>query len=251
MRDCIHMKVSLVVSVIDDFTGQVLNGNDVKVMVKGAKPPVRKMEGYFVFLNLTESFCKIMVESYQYQDAEMEVDLRQIEGAYPLVKVRVKPDWVYRLPRGSTSLSGYGKPNKELIVIPHGSTDFFKLLFPYPDKKKELHQITIYNPEGKDLEGQQFEISDEEGQQKERFTIIKQLENGCLLKKPLKETYKKVGTRIYQVYTCRIKKDGRYFLPMWLAGQQKIKCQVYYEEEPEKQRTIFLETGKKNQWDFL
>lgn len=249
-REYIQMRVSLVVRVIDDFTGMTLDGNDVKVTVQGAKPPVRKADGYFVFLNLINPVCRIIVESYQYQNAEIEVDLKQIHGEYPLVKIRLKPDWVYRLPIGSTSLSGYGKPNQEFFVIPDENDDFYKLLFAYPNKKEE-YKIAIYNPENRDLEGQLFEIMEKEGKQKEQFFVLKQSEDGkeYLLKQPLKQAYKKVGTRICRIYSCKTREDGRYFLPLWIAGKGKVTCRVYYKEEND--RFIELEIGKKNQIDLL
>ena len=40
MRDVLHMRVSLAVLLIDDFTGRIITSSDAQVSVEGGRKPV-------------------------------------------------------------------------------------------------------------------------------------------------------------------------------------------------------------------
>ena len=172
-----------------------------------------------------------------------------VKEEYPVIKVRLKPDWVYRLPMGSTSIRGYGKPNKRLFVIPEDENQYYKLLHPYLQKEGEKLEIAIYNPEQKDLEGKLFEIVDKKTNQRDMFLLLKKDGQDCYrLNQPLSHSYPKVGSRIYQVYSCETDEEGKYYLPMWLVGNGEIKCRIFFEEEEGKEVVIYA--GENNRMDL-
>ena len=59
MRDVLHMRVSLAVLLIDDFTGRIITSSDAQVSVEGGRKPVVKREGFRVFTNLTEPEVRV------------------------------------------------------------------------------------------------------------------------------------------------------------------------------------------------
>ena len=61
----LQRKVSLAVQVIDDFTGQAVTSADVKVeAAQLLTKPVRKGDGYFIFLDSPEPVLDITEHSF-------------------------------------------------------------------------------------------------------------------------------------------------------------------------------------------
>ena len=82
----LRRKLSLAVQVIDDFTGLPITSADVRVeAAQTVLRPVRKADGYFLFMDSTEPVLDITARSWSYHPAALRVELGQLPRLNPVV----------------------------------------------------------------------------------------------------------------------------------------------------------------------
>lgn len=254
IKDNIHIRVSLVVQLVDDYTDQVITGNGVSIEVDGQKKPIKKSDGFFVFTNLNGGGVTLRVWSPLYQEEIRRVDLGQLDQKDRMLKLRLRPNRSYGLPKGTTCIEGKTEPGMEVYAYLPKSRGYSKLLF---DTKKTLEdkvqQIKIYNPEGIDLEERYLMIINEESQKGELIRILRLLdgEHGTYqVIAPLKEDYKKIGTKLFLVYTTTADPKGKYFLPVKHGNKEELLCVIRTSSDKVKEKTVVLEEGRVNHIDI-
>jgi hypothetical protein len=251
IADHIRTRASLVILVIDDYTNRIVSDADIQVLVEDALKPVRKSEGYYVFLNLTQTKVKLLVISDRYSPEKRSIDLSSLNPTEPIVKIRVKPSRNYNLPSGTTCLQGVAEPFSEVRVIGDSIQKYYRLLYDY-DKEGSHEEIHIFNPDKSDLDGKILQIKDKDDKS-EIVSVIstKDKENNIYqLEKPLENNYKKVGTKIFPVYGTKADEKGDYFIPLWNFGEDYVKCQCEMIGKKNNSKNISLEIGKVNKLSF-
>lgn len=238
-RRTVH--ASLVILVIDDFTGKPVRDSSVRLSIPGQRPPLVKEDGYRVFLDLAETDFNLVCESGIYGRREERVELSGWTGKEVMV-LRIYPNACYPAPSGAVRVSGRTQPGRRLLFWGSGESGY-RLLRDYECSQNE--KIAIYNPENKMLAGKKFFICGREGGQKEYFKIVEEMDDYYSMQNGLRKGYKKVGSRIVPVCEVCADGDGAFFL---LAsgggrGQTELFCRAEGDEEEKK---FLLAAGKAN-----
>lgn len=250
MQDRMRIRVSLAVLPIDDFTGKIITAPVLKAAVKGGGKPVRKAEGFFVFTNLTSSIAEITVEGPCYYREERIIDIRQLDPANPVVKIRMLPGRTYALPQKAIRL---------MVLLPQGSafsafyersTDYKKLLTDY---EKDDSQIGLYQTGKEDLEGKGCWIVGRNDQKE--FICLGQKtdrERGTyLLSRAAAASYKKIGTRVYPVTKVTAQEERTWFLALKDYGLEEVEYTCILERNGKRtEQKILLKAGTENYLDL-
>ena len=96
--------VSLVVTAVDDFTGLVITGSNVRVWIDGAKPPIKKQDGYHVFMDLLTGEHTVLAEGSFYNRCSFVC--RVEDGSYTNLKLRLTPGRNAPLEAGTAVIEG-------------------------------------------------------------------------------------------------------------------------------------------------
>lgn len=255
VSDNFTRKVSLVVMAIDDFTGKPILGSNVRVNIEGAVQPIKKMDGYHVFVNLDKPKVVVHAVGGQYNSRSIECDLTaNQEEQYTLLKIRMLPNRSYPIPPDTTCIEGKAAPNSLIRVFCRDSAATYKLLYDYKkEKDSDNRAIHIFHPDDIDMEGKLLHITDTKGENRELLRIVgvADKENKKYsLEKELSSNYKKIGTSLFSVYETVADKNGLFFLP--IANTYKEKYLYVCETVGEKSLSLELEldSGKVNTIDL-
>lgn len=223
------VKASLAVLVLDDFTGRRLRGAGVRVCVQGARGPIYKPEGYYVFTNLTMEEQVVCVEAWGYTRESCQVRLSRLDPLCPVIKVRLKPDRTYRLPEGTTVVEGSTWPESQIRLFLSRPEEGQRVLY---DCQKGDRIIRIYNPEKQDQAGRIFFLTDRQGQVREEICIQNALESeedAYELKSPLENGYQKAQARLIPVHQVMSDQTGSFFLAFecWNGnGEEAVSMEI-------------------------
>jgi hypothetical protein len=253
-RSGIERRVSAAILVIDDFTDKILQGSAVQVRGTGLiGPPIRKNDGYFVFMTDQGPLNRVEVESFCYSRCESEVDTATLDPAFPVVKIRLQPNRNYSVPGGVTCLEGKAEARAEVRVILEQSAQPLKLLYDY-EKSADNRVLNLYDPENKDLAGKTLAIRGKDAGEPEIFHLLSltDREQGAYrLAEPLAKGYKKAGAVILPVSTARADTEGNFFLLLrGLEGTEAATCRVQVAGAKLSSREISLTPGRVNQIDL-
>lgn len=217
----ISVHVSLILFLIDDYTGRRISSSAVQIRVEGAEKPIYKKEGYYIFTNLQKKEVMVSIQAPEYQTVKRLIDLQELEGEEPLVKIRLQPGKCYCLLKEMTVLTGKTEPFSILRAASVQSRCFYRLLYDY--KKEKENQIHIFNLAKADLEAKSFLIWQRDVGEYEFFDIGKALEKeGEVFEvEALKKEYKKAATKIFPVFLGQADEEGSFFLAMGnLEGEE-------------------------------
>ena len=237
-------KVSLALLPIDDFTGRIIKGSQLRVYLKEENiSSIRKQDGYHVFCNLSGSETEVCLEGPLYQKQILRLPIGQEKSKiYP---VRMLPGISYPLPKGTTTVSGTLPEGSVLRLFTSGQKRSYKLLNDY-DPSIQGEELSLFRPFEMSLEGKTMCIRDKE-KNHEFFKITDRKGNICILEHPLSKTYQKIGTGVYPVHEITGGEDGNFRLPINdLTGTEM--CIGFLVRAGKEERTceIALMAGKEN-----
>ena len=138
----------------------------------------------------------------------------------------------------------------ELTVYPENGLSGKKLLADY---QKGSEEIAIYHTEREELEGKLLcVIGKNEKKELFRLGALTDREKGIYqLKKPLENSYKKIGTRIYPASTAVAGAEEHYFLPVGGREKEELSCICICERDGIRRESYrLLQAGQKNKIDF-
>ena len=203
--------VSLVVTAVDDFTGRVITGSNVRVWIDGAKPPIKKQDGYHVFLNLPVGEHIVLAEGGFYNRCSFAC--RVEEGRYTSLKLRMTPGRNAPLEAGTAVIEG-SAPAGSLVRIRAAERQLaYKLL---TDVKAGDTRAAIYHPDGADIEGKLFCFCAQSGEEA-YIRVLRRSEAGradYLLDGPVPMDFAKIGTLVFPVSESMADSRGTFFVPL-------------------------------------
>lgn len=253
----LQRKVSLAVQVMDDFTGQAVTSADVRVeAAQLLTKPVRKGDGYFIFLDSPEPVLDITVRSWAYHPAAMRVDLTQLTRLNPVVKVRLTPNRSCPIPPQTTCLEGLAPAGSTLQVFCENDPRPLRLLYDYQcSGPEEGRFIQLFDPAGNDFEGRSFVLLRKDYDKVETFTVNAAVygeAGGCLMAAPLSRDCKKAGTTVLPVMTVQTGESGAFFLPIRAMAVKTCLCRVVCTgpDGVRQERSVELEPGKVTRMDL-
>lgn len=250
-EDHIRIGVSLVVSAIDDFNNKPISGNKLRVWIEGEKPAIQKEEGYYVFVNLQREKFVLNLEGGLYHKKQIEIDAEKLsQYAGETLKVRMMPNRSYPIPANTTCIEGKAAKNQTILAYSETYMEPYKLLYAYQSGKKSMN---IFHPEDMDIEEKMLFIKNKDETQIEFFKVEKKEEEEkkvYSLHEPLKNSYKKIGTVIYPVFTIQTDKNGEFYLPINNIYEDKIAFNFCMADGTGDKKTIELQTGRVNKIDL-
>lgn len=233
--------LSLVVTAVDDFTGSVIMGSQARVWIEGEKPPIKKPEGWYVFLDLPAGEYTVLAEGGFYNRSSCVCTIE--DGNYKNIKIRLTPGRNAPLEAGTCCIEGSTDPKTAVCIRPADRSLSYKLL---TDVSAGADSIGIYHPDGIDIEGKLFCIVSEG---KEEFIRVSSVEKGSRLEyrlhTPLVGSYPKIGTLIYPVSESCADEKGKFFVPVRGIPEKTVEFICTRTEEPEKRCTFALTMGNR------
>jgi hypothetical protein len=257
IRVHVRRRVSVAVLVLDDFTGRPVTAADLKVSAAELlERPVRKGDGYFLFLDSPVPTLTITARAWAYHTATVQADLSALPPLRPVVRLRLTPNRNYSIPMQTTCLEGDALPGTQVRMFCLNDPKPLRLLYDYAvDGPEGGRQIQIYAPDGADLAGRHFALLRKGEEQAECFCVLDRLEEtegGCLLTAPLARDCKKAGATLLPVLSAAADEKGRYFLPMCSLAVKSYRCRVLWAPPGGswREQTLELEPGRVTRLDL-
>ena len=256
-RSRIQRRVSAAVLALDDFTGRPITAADLQVTAAElTERPVRKGDGYFLFLDSPVPVLHITARAWAYHPAEAEVELSALPRLRPVVKLRLTPNRNYSIPTQTTCLEGSARPGTAVQVFCRNNPRPLRLLYDYAaDGAEGGRLLQLYDPDAADPEGRQFALLRKGEDQPEYFTVLDSpegVEGGCLLAAPLARDCRKAGATVLPVSTATADESGRYFLPLRNLAVKSYLCRVRWAAPGGgwRERELELEPGRVQRLDL-
>lgn len=255
----IHLrrKVSLAVLVVDDFTGRPILTPDVAVSAAGVlERPVRKGDGYFLFLDSPAPVLEVSVRAWAYHPAAVRVELAGLSPLRPVVKLRLTPNRNYSIPNETTCLEGTAPAGTEIRVLCENDPRPLRLLCDYETAGAEDGRlIRLYDPASSDPEGREFALLRKGESDPEFFTVREAAaceEGGCLMAAPLGRPCKKAGATVLPAAGARADAEGRFFLPLRTLAVKTYQCRILWKTPggTSRQETLEAEPGRVTRLDL-
>lgn len=258
VRAHLRRHVTAAVLVIDDFTGKPITVPDLTVTAAQVlQKPVRKGDGYFLFLDCEEPVLDLTARAWAYHTAESRVEVGQLPPLRPVVKLRLTPNRNYSIPSQTTCLEGRGAPGTDVRVLCENDPRPLRLLYDYtPAGALEGRLLQLYDPSGSDWEGRLFALR-RKGEEELEYFEVRGLadgeEGGCTLSAPLARPCKKAGATVFPVSAARADEQGRFFLPLRTLAVKAYTCRVLFRAPGGAwaERSLELEPGRVTRLDLL
>lgn len=235
-------RASLILVMIDDFTDRNITDSALSIQADNGQRPIKKENGVYIFINMPQGSAGICVEGFYYRKKRIEVFVKEGQEGV-ICPVRMTPNRQYPIPADTCCLEGRAEPGQMLKFYRRNEPKPWKLLKNY--EQEAFIEIFTGGPaaeyrvlylEEKGERGEFFETKEADGQK-------------YRLESPLTSAYKKIGTKIYPVYSVTADEQGEFFLPIAGAftGETELCC--YVGEGTKK--IVSVEAGKRNRLELL
>lgn len=213
----IRKSAILVVSVIDDHTGKMVSGSNIRVAVAGKKA-YRKDDGYYVFINLSGSSHEITVESDIYLTETLHVDMKNIDSRNPVVYVRLKPNALHPATPGTTWIKGRLSRGGNLLKGASIGIEYLsgvdRIKISEDGVEAGSKAVRLYMPGDMLLFGKQFLINDKDDEGKSKNEVCRiagAYGDKFLLEKGLQFGHKR-GTSLIPIENTRTDEKGSFVI---------------------------------------
>ena len=202
-------RVSLAVTLIDDLTGEAIQGSNSRAWIENGRAPVKKSNGCFVFTDLDKASYTVLAEGgfYQRQSAEVTIDGDEIKT----LTLRLRPARNYPAPPGCIRIEGRAEPFSQVSACICDRQAALKLL---SDAESGAETLRIYHPDNISIEGGGFRIQGADGSS-ESLVIeapVPGSDHTYSLLSPLCGSYTRIGTLLLPVSQVSADKKGEFFI---------------------------------------
>lgn len=244
-REHIRHKVSFILELWDAFSDQPISDAALLVQTEDGRRPIRKPEGFYVFTDCLLPTV-VTIESARYEREEIRIIEESTQSR--ILKKRLCPGKNYPIPEGTACLYGTIRPNSQIEVFVEENAGLWHLLSDY-QVKRAPDEMEIFNPLKKDLVGRRFYIQDREEKNTDFFEVKQQegRSGKVFLAEPLKASYKKAGTKLYECSSARADEKGRFLIPLKLRtqGEEEALCRIWTEDRSDK---ATIRPGMRLEW---
>lgn len=234
-------RASLILMVVDDFSNKSITDGVLSIQADNGQRPIKKEHGIYVFLDMPQGRTHIYVDGVYYRKQCLEVFIQEGQEGV-MLPVRMIPDKQYPIPTGTCCLSGKTKAGQILRFYWKAAPKPWKLLRDY--QQGDVIEIFTGNVT---VEYRMLYLEDK-GERGEFFETQGAEEQKYWLRHPLSSSYKKIGTKIYPVYSMTADEEGEFFLPM--AGNFIGKTEVCCDLGNGIKKSFSVEAGKINCLEF-
>lgn len=235
-------RVSLVVILIDDLTGKTITGSNARAWIDNEKPPIKKNDGFNVFIDLPAGEHELRAEGGFY--TQTSVTCRIEESGYQTVTLRLVPNSLYPVPKDCIRIEGTAAPGLPVVVYSQDKGVAYKLL---SEVKKGADTIGIYHDDSVNIEGKLLKIIASGG--KGEFIRVSartdKEKSEYLLSEKLSGDYPKVGTIIVPAFRTTADGTGKFtiILKNSFSKDSQITCETG-EGKKEKSKTFTVGDSK-------
>lgn len=212
--------VSLVVNLVDDYTGDGCNDGDLTVFLDGVRnKPERKRNGSFVFRDLSEPSCRVIVRGDRFLEESFTVNLDDLDPKSPVVPVSLKPATTYQFRKHSpvirvTVVDQNGDPLPDVTIQAVLTSDeCARARVGSPGAEPGDQQISVVDITGKIASGDEYRFNTRDGEELGTAMILapgesegayrltaplaNPLPRGCLLMPLLKSRTNRKGEAVF------------------------------------------------------
>lgn len=200
----IQVCVSKAILLRDAFSEETIT-NGIRIWTPFGKRPLKKPEGYWLFLNMGTETFEAEITSPIYQP--LRLCLKPDQGR-TVEEFLLYPSRSYPLQSGRTSVLGTAPKGAELWFHLEQGVEEGKLLLDY---QKDNPRISIYAGNRTGIKGSGWYIRDREKKAGEYFRIRQKAEEANLLN-PLKKSYRKKDSLLFPAWRCPADENGEFFL---------------------------------------
>ena len=213
--DRIHIRVSLAVLLIDDFTDQVIPVNQATVRISGEKRPIVKNDGFYIFTDIEKRSIVMEVTSFRYQKRIVPYEFCEKEAGTQCIRLRMVPNDHYKLPEQTTFLCGRMKPGEVMDLVFRSHANPLHLLEDYDCNGG---QIKLYNPTEMVLEERQVLLMAKEDYEVTQIVRALPSVNGNKdiyeISGKLKHRFTKSETSIFVIHRIIGDEEGNFNVPL-------------------------------------
>ena len=218
-------RVSLVVLLIDDLTGKIITGSNARAWIDNEKPPIKKNDGFNVFLNLAEGDHEVKAEGGFY--SQTSVNCHVDNEKHTTVTIRLAPNASYPVPTDCIRIEGSAEPGQPVVVYSQDKGAAYKLL---SDAGKGKDIIGIYHDDSVNIEGKLLKVIASGG--KGEFIRVSSRtdkeKSEYQLSEKLAGDYPKVGTIIVPAFRTTADSSGKFtiILKNSFSKGSQITCET-------------------------
>lgn len=244
----IDVQVSLVITLIDAYTGEPPQGLTTVYLENMFRKPVKKPDGHFVFTDLPASSYKVSIKAEYYLDESFEITTSSKED-YPHVYVSLKPRAHYPFKEGATTLRASvrdagGYPQEVKVVATVQSEDAFLARLAEQSKEGSA-SLTLAQVRGKIAIGDRLLIRNKQKEKVELCTI-REHEYGTreyLLEEALHHEHPR-GTLLLPVVETRSDERGEIVIPFRSYGVKHFTINLsFVSTEGEMLKEVSVQEG--------
>ena len=224
-------RVSLAVKLIDDFTGEAIEGSNARAWIENERAPIKKNGGVFVFTDLQNREYTVCAEGgfYQRQTAVISAGSDEMKS----LTLRLRPAMNYPSQPCSLRIEGRAEPLSEVTAWIIDKQASLKLL---SDAGSGYTTIRIYHSEGIDITGGTFRLQSADGSG-ELIVIsgpVNDADSSYSLISPLGGSYPRIGSLLLPAARVRADKKGDFFLLLRTAPSS---AKIVFTSDGERQVT--------------
>lgn len=210
-------KMAVAVRLLDSFTGEIPEQDNLWVRMADGARPVKKADGYYIFWDNGEVKRTLLVDGKGYERITEVLDLEELEKKrQPACCLWLVPDRTYGYPAGISLAEFEGKPGEMRHFPMEQSVGCINLLEAYPLDIHNPGLICLCVPDDMELEGRHLYIRGCDGAE-EQFTVwsAKNRAMGIYeLREPLRHVYGPYQSEVLLTLPARADDEGHFVVPV-------------------------------------
>lgn len=214
----------------DDFSGKIIDSADLQFHIDGrAVSPLRKDDGFFVFLGDRGELKELSVSSIKYETTKATIDPAQIPETEPILNLRMlRKHNVYFDDTGAVIKGNSSKLKGSQCELRCYAVDGPVLKLSNIENNEKSSIITVTGFTFQNLKGLKFSMG--EGKAREIFVITSKTSHNTYELDRILSFPHKNGELMTRVYSGQSESDGSYSIFVDSGQEDKIKKIEYLRE---------------------
>lgn len=224
----IRQRASLVIKLIDDYTGNPIKDAKLEIIDYESKP-INKKDGYYIFTNLDDGIYGVLIKAENRLNQRIKVEIYEGFAKEGILKIRMKQKVKSPLIRNVTSLllcfeDDKNRPiiDKEVKVVYEESKHSNRII---EKAQKNSTYIKLYTTDQEKLEGKEFIIKNINSKEKCVIESFDPIEKTLKLKNFL-DSILEVGTSLYPVWRGRTDEEGKCIIPFSYSIEDQLEINI-------------------------
>lgn len=247
-------RVSIVLHVVDWYSGKAAKGSELRILVDGMKVNyVYKEEGFFVLTDIAEGKRNLQIEAVQFltHQCQVEVDNRAVK--VPILEVELKPSRMYPFGNMPTTVMGkiHGiadKKNQNASVYLYLQADGVKIA--EDDVIPGRRDLKLYMTKDRSQIRGKYIIKNKDIGCREYCDVVDGPDDQGLytLASPVTNKHTR-GTVLYPVVPLTLQEDGSFFEVLKGVGEGEMEMFLRIEkgQNQGEEKVFCIKSGTRNE----